>query len=196
MAISRTLLLATAAAAVLLPFATARTYRGDNSLPVCIVGAGPSGLTAAKALEDKGREVVVFEKRATVGGKCQSYYNKYNISPRTSFAVYGDASLAFGTLELTCVPRERRGRYYPLGAVLFTNSDGYADTYDLVQRTGVPFEPFESIPQWTYDPNTGSTELSITTTEEVLELQAELARYTELWKSLFSVFAVPAYQVR
>lgn len=50
--------------------------RPDDSDPVCIVGAGPAGLAAAKTLEDKGRSVVVFEKRPEVGGKCQSYYEK------------------------------------------------------------------------------------------------------------------------
>ena len=44
--------------------------------PVCIVGAGVSGLTAAKALEDKGYKTVIFEKRDTVGGKCQSHYEE------------------------------------------------------------------------------------------------------------------------
>lgn len=44
--------------------------------PICIVGAGVSGLTAAKALEDKGYKTVVFEKRDTVGGKCQSHYEE------------------------------------------------------------------------------------------------------------------------
>lgn len=44
--------------------------------PVCIVGAGVSGLTAAKALEDKGYKTIIFEKRDTVGGKCQSHYEE------------------------------------------------------------------------------------------------------------------------
>lgn len=48
--------------------------------PVCIVGAGPAGLSAAKALEDKGRDVVIFEKRDAVGGKSQAVYKKY-VSP-------------------------------------------------------------------------------------------------------------------
>lgn len=44
--------------------------------PVCIVGAGVSGLTAARALEGKGYKTVIFEKRATLGGKCQSHYEE------------------------------------------------------------------------------------------------------------------------
>jgi cation diffusion facilitator CzcD-associated flavoprotein CzcO len=51
--------------------ATSKTHH-----PVCIVGAGVSGLTAAKALEDKGYKTVIFEKRDTVGGKCQSHYEE------------------------------------------------------------------------------------------------------------------------
>lgn len=44
--------------------------------PVCIVGAGPAGLTAAAYLEKKGYETVIFEKQAHVGGKCQSVYEE------------------------------------------------------------------------------------------------------------------------
>jgi cation diffusion facilitator CzcD-associated flavoprotein CzcO len=44
--------------------------------PVCILGAGPAGLTAAGRLEAKGIEAVVFEKQSQLGGKCQSYYDE------------------------------------------------------------------------------------------------------------------------
>ena len=44
--------------------------------PVCIVGAGPAGLTVANRLETKGYETVIFEKDLEVGGKCQSYYDE------------------------------------------------------------------------------------------------------------------------
>ena len=44
--------------------------------PVCIVGAGPAGLTVANRLEAKGYEIVIFEKNPEVGGKCQAYYDK------------------------------------------------------------------------------------------------------------------------
>lgn len=56
--------------AVLLTLADAH----PQAFPVCIVGAGPAGLTAAKKLEDKGRKVVIFEKQDEVGGKCQAVY--------------------------------------------------------------------------------------------------------------------------
>lgn len=44
--------------------------------PVCIIGAGPAGLTAANRLEAKGYETVIFDKQAEVGGKCQAYYEE------------------------------------------------------------------------------------------------------------------------
>ena len=36
--------------------------------PVCIVGGGPSGLSAASRLESKGYKTVIFEKEPKVGG--------------------------------------------------------------------------------------------------------------------------------
>ena len=42
--------------------------------PIFIVGAGPSGLTIANGLEDKGFITIIFEKNPVVGGKCQEYY--------------------------------------------------------------------------------------------------------------------------
>jgi cation diffusion facilitator CzcD-associated flavoprotein CzcO len=44
--------------------------------PVCIIGAGPAGLTAVSELESKGYETMIFEKQPKVGGKCQAYYEK------------------------------------------------------------------------------------------------------------------------
>ena len=43
--------------------------------PVCIIGAGPSGLSAASRLEAKGIKAMVFDKQSELGGKCQSYYD-------------------------------------------------------------------------------------------------------------------------
>lgn len=44
------------------------------STPVCIVGAGPAGLSAANQLQSLGYETVIFEKQSAFGGKCQAYY--------------------------------------------------------------------------------------------------------------------------
>jgi len=51
------------------------TTLATSAHPVCIVGAGPSGLMAASKLEAKGKQVVIFDKQTTVGGKCQAYYD-------------------------------------------------------------------------------------------------------------------------
>lgn len=44
--------------------------------PVCIIGAGPSGLSAAAKLEEKGTKAMIFDKQAEVGGKCQAWYDE------------------------------------------------------------------------------------------------------------------------
>jgi cation diffusion facilitator CzcD-associated flavoprotein CzcO len=44
--------------------------------PVCIVGAGPAGLSAAGKLEEKGIKAMIFDKQADVGGKCQAWYDE------------------------------------------------------------------------------------------------------------------------
>jgi flavin-dependent dehydrogenase len=62
----------------LLPLILAVSSYSASSLldfPVCIVGAGPAGLAAAKRLEAKGQKIVVFEKQPKVGGKCQAVYD-------------------------------------------------------------------------------------------------------------------------
>lgn len=54
----------------------ALSLRHAKKPPVCIIGAGPAGLTAAGKLQAKGVKAVVFEKQAAVGGKCQAYYDE------------------------------------------------------------------------------------------------------------------------
>ena len=48
--------------------------RGEKP-PVCIIGAGPSGLSAAGKLEEKGIKAMIFDKQEEVGGKCQAWYD-------------------------------------------------------------------------------------------------------------------------
>mmetsp|Transcript_35739 Transcript_35739/g.79529 ORF Transcript_35739/g.79529 Transcript_35739/m.79529 type:complete len:503 (-) Transcript_35739:573-2081(-) len=51
-------------------FASAREYSTPD---VCIIGAGPSGLTAAARLEELGFKVTVLEKETHVGGKAYDF---------------------------------------------------------------------------------------------------------------------------
>jgi cation diffusion facilitator CzcD-associated flavoprotein CzcO len=44
--------------------------------PVCIIGAGPSGLSAAARLEAMGIPAVIFDEQKEVGGKCQAWYDE------------------------------------------------------------------------------------------------------------------------
>ncbi|MCO4743904.1 MAG: FAD-dependent oxidoreductase [Proteobacteria bacterium] len=44
----------------------------SQSLRIAVIGAGPAGLSAARALVARGHTVRVYEKQPTVGGKCHS----------------------------------------------------------------------------------------------------------------------------
>jgi UDP-galactopyranose mutase len=50
-----------------------------NNIDVVIAGAGLSGLTAARALADDGKKVLVIEKNTQVGGHCYDYLNDKGI---------------------------------------------------------------------------------------------------------------------
>ncbi|KAJ4481005.1 FAD/NAD-P-binding domain-containing protein [Lentinula aciculospora] len=80
--------------------------------PVCIVGAGPSGLIVAHELKSCGVSTVIFDSNAEVGGKCQSYY---------------DDPIA-------------RTTYHVMGALIFTNLT-YSNTLQLILEAGLPLSP-------------------------------------------------------
>ncbi|KAJ7753032.1 FAD/NAD-P-binding domain-containing protein [Mycena olivaceomarginata] len=56
-----------------------KNSHAKTSDPICIVGAGPAGLTIANRLQAKGYDTVIFEKDAEVGGKCQAYYDEQGL---------------------------------------------------------------------------------------------------------------------
>lgn len=60
---------------IFLTLSSFASAKGDER-PVCIVGAGPAGLSAAAQLEVKGYQTVTFEKQSAVGGKCQAIYER------------------------------------------------------------------------------------------------------------------------
>jgi cation diffusion facilitator CzcD-associated flavoprotein CzcO len=53
----------------------APTRRHEEQKPVCIIGAGPAGLSAAGRLEEKGIKAMIFDSQEEVGGKCQAWYD-------------------------------------------------------------------------------------------------------------------------
>jgi len=46
---------------------------------IAVVGAGPSGLTAARILAEKGNKIKIFDKRTVIGGNCFDTFNSDGI---------------------------------------------------------------------------------------------------------------------
>ncbi|KAI0087473.1 hypothetical protein BDY19DRAFT_907334 [Irpex rosettiformis] len=133
------------------------------STPVCIVGAGPGGLTIAHELESKGYSTIVFDKQPEVGGKCQEYYD----GPDQSI-------------------------YHPLGALLFTN-ETYVNTLPLVQAANLPITPGISMPNgwqyWLYGPGAAAsnvTKMPNVTAAQTALIAAEYTKYTTEWTVEFA----------
>lgn len=86
--------------------------------------------------------------------------------------------------------------YFPLGAVLFTQSPSYAETFKVVTDTGAAFEQFSAGEGWNFNPSTGvEAQQEPLSSETVQALGAELARYTSVWQTTFAPIGVPGYKV-
>ncbi|KAF5343162.1 hypothetical protein D9758_017055 [Tetrapyrgos nigripes] len=138
--------------------------------PVCIVGAGPTGLAAAHALEVKNYSVVVFDKQPEVGGKCQAYYD-------------GD----------------QKSLFHAMGALLISNAS-YIDTVPIVEAAGVPFLPALSVTSgWIYPPVLANTSVvNVTRTPnpspaQTNLLESEFSRYTDLRNKIFELYGTMRY---
>ena len=133
--------------------------------PVCVVGAGPAGLRAARALEDKGQSVVIFEKQQTVGGKCQAYYDGAN----------GET-------------------FHPLGALLLENIT-YTETGKVIAQTNVPYLLTSGLgPKWNYQWRTGEIGPYPTLTEKQQEvLRGEVGRYVSFWNTAYAPISAIGY---
>ncbi|WP_420412525.1 flavin monoamine oxidase family protein [Roseibium sp.] len=71
--VTRRRILKTASAAVVFPFLAARPGKAQNDdFDVIVIGAGISGLAAARRLKDLGYSVVVLEATSNVGGRIRT----------------------------------------------------------------------------------------------------------------------------
>ncbi|KAF1995917.1 FAD/NAD(P)-binding domain-containing protein [Amniculicola lignicola CBS 123094] len=134
--------------------------------PVCIIGAGPAGLTAANRLEEKGYKAVIFEKQPEVGGKCQSYYDELGIFHPLGAAFYSNAS-------------------YPETLKVINNAD----------IGSVPFGLAGDRQQFRYNYTNGDiTPVPALSVQFVLQIQVEIPRYAKLWTQKFAPYSAPNYK--
>jgi phytoene dehydrogenase-like protein len=78
-----------------------------KALRVAVVGAGPSGLTAADTLKKLGYEhVTVFEKNNRVGGKVYSFKSGSNVSELGAVFASPDYTLTLGLADKYGIPYE------------------------------------------------------------------------------------------
>lgn len=89
-----------------------------------------------------------------------------------------------------------RGQFYPLGAVLFSNTEGYAETFKLVQSLGINYEPFIVSDSFYYDPSTGvEEEMSAPSNATLQAIAEEFPRYSQVYQERFAPIGVPGYKV-
>lgn len=134
--------------------------------PVCIIGAGPAGLTAAARLEAKGIESVVFEKQTAIGGKCQSYYDEQGIFHPLGAAFFSNAS-------------------YPETLKVIDESGVSIEEFALAGARQ----------QFQFNITTGITEpVPALSTQALQLLAAEIPRYAQLWNRDFAPISTTSYK--
>ncbi|CAI6245028.1 unnamed protein product [Periconia digitata] len=134
--------------------------------PVCIIGAGPAGLSAAGRLEAKGIEAIVFEKQSELGGKCQSYYNEEGIFHPLGAAFFSNAS-------------------HPNTLRLATESGVHFEEFALAGARQ----------QFLFNVSTGATEPVPPLTVAFQQLvAAEIPRYINLWNQHFAPVSTANYK--
>ncbi|KAJ7491805.1 FAD/NAD-P-binding domain-containing protein [Mycena galericulata] len=134
--------------------------------PVCIVGAGPSGLTIANRLQAKGYDTVIFEKDAEVGGKCQAYYDEQDLFHPMGALLYSNETYreTLPVIDASGVSSFTFG--YTSPEWLYDWHNGYTEEI--------------------------STPLSELTANELFK--EEIERYTTFWNTEFAPKAVIGYK--
>ncbi|KAF2704639.1 FAD/NAD(P)-binding domain-containing protein [Pleomassaria siparia CBS 279.74] len=140
--------------------------RHTKAPPVCIIGAGPAGLTAAGKLQNKGIDAVVFEKQPAVGGKCQAYYDEEGIFHPLGAAFFSNASYVetVKVVETSGVSIEE----FRLA--------GAREQFQFNETTGIT----ESVP-----PLSGLS---------LQAVAAEIPRYIKIWNEQFAPISVVGYK--
>ncbi|OAG12923.1 FAD/NAD(P)-binding domain-containing protein [Paraphaeosphaeria sporulosa] len=134
--------------------------------PVCIIGGGPAGLTAAARLDAKGIESIVFEKQAAVGGKCQSYYDDEGIFHPLGAAFFSNTS-------------------YPETLKVINESGVSIEEFALAGARE----------QFRFNITTGAIEaVPALSTQALQRVAAEVPRYIQLWNRDFAPISATNYK--
>jgi oxygen-dependent protoporphyrinogen oxidase len=132
----------------------------SKSLRIAVVGAGPSGLTAADTLTQLGyANVTVFEKNDRVGGKVYSYPN--------GNGTFSELGAFFATTDYTTVL-------------------GYANKYSIPY---VPFGPSQAIADTGSTGQSEAPQAWLTSHYDTLQILAAVAAYTPLTVEMDTVLA-------
>ncbi|KAF2869651.1 hypothetical protein BDV95DRAFT_608490 [Massariosphaeria phaeospora] len=134
--------------------------------PVCVIGGGPSGLTAASRLEAKGIPAVIFEKQPEIGGKCQSYYDEQGIFHPLGAAFFSNASYS-ETVKVVDVAGVAIEEFALAGArQMFRFNYTEGEILDVL-----PLDP-----------------------GFLVQIAQEIARYAGLWRKMFVPISVPSFK--
>ncbi|KAF2131454.1 FAD/NAD(P)-binding domain-containing protein [Dothidotthia symphoricarpi CBS 119687] len=135
--------------------------------PVCIIGAGPAGLSAAGRLEDKDIKAVIFDEQAEVGGKCQAWYDNEGIFHPLGAAFFSNES-------------------YP-ETLKFLNETNV---------TSEPFFLSGARESYRYDYVSGAIDITPPTPLTFASaLRSEIPRYTTLWNERFAPISAVNYKL-
>jgi dimethylaniline monooxygenase (N-oxide forming) len=98
-------------------------------MKVCVIGAGPSGLTTIKQLRDEGHDVLCFERETDIGG---IWYRHVHDADNTK--AY-DAILLTSSIKIMCFSdlMVEGGRKFPNWREYLRYLNEYADKYFLRQ---------------------------------------------------------------
>ncbi|KAH7385702.1 hypothetical protein BKA66DRAFT_461827 [Pyrenochaeta sp. MPI-SDFR-AT-0127] len=134
--------------------------------PVCIIGAGPAGLSAASRLEDKGIKAVIFDKQEAVGGKCQAWYDDQGLFHPLGAAFFSNAT-------------------YPETIKILNQTNVSIEPFALAGARSM----------FRYNYTTGSIEANPSLAPQFLAtVSAEIPRYIALWNQRFRPISAPNYK--